>query len=77
MPAICNTSVKVVYVSIKSPLIGEHAFPLTEVIGWLACVSHCQRHIINSNKAWLLFVQWHFCICLRPRSLEMNTKGHS
>ena len=28
--------IKVACIIIKSPLVGEHAFPLTEIVGWMS-----------------------------------------
>ena len=37
--------VKVAYISYKPPLVGEHAFPMTEFVGWLAHVTQekCEK----------------------------------
>ena len=38
--------VKVARIVNKSPLVGEHAFPLTEIVGWMA---HSTIIFMNSS----------------------------
>ena len=36
---VCDTSKGIIYKQIKPPLVGEHAFPLTGFVCWLAHVA--------------------------------------
>ena len=50
---LCVLGVKVAYLIDKSPLEGEHAFPLKEIVGWMAHVIILFVHNSRSIKSML------------------------